>query len=412
MNDVQHIGSWKLIYLCRARIPSRKAHVTQIHKMCDAFLEQDVELELIHPFRWSTFEPPSSSTKEYYGLRNTIPDRTLPSLDIPFLQNISINLWFWVYATTYVISVLLSVCWTRLFKGKEFIIYSRDRISTLALLLFNPLLNIPMYFEMHDRPGSLGGPGGFLWRRLDGVVTISHNLKKEIRKARFPAERITVEHDGVDLSQFADLPSKSRLRKDLQIPCNDLLVGYTGHLYPWKGSELILELAERTPDIRYITVGGTPEDVTTFKKKAVQRKLDNLTILGHQPQRTIPRYLKCFDILLLPTSGQGKQPTHYTSPLKLFEYMAAQRPIVASKLPSIEEILTDEQNALLAQPDDADDFRHQILRIKTHPELAETIARQARKHVKEYTWDQRAKRILRFIRATISEKCDYSEDGA
>ena len=87
----------------------------------------------------------------------------------------------------------------------------------------------------------------------------------------------------------------------------------------------------------------------------------------------------------------------YASPLKLFEYMASGRPIIASDLPALREILND-KNALFFEPGNADDLARAIKMLKQSQALGYHLSQQALSDVKEYTWDKRALKILDFIR--------------
>lgn len=119
-------------------------------------------------------------------------------------------------------------------------------------------------------------------------------------------------------------------------------------------------------------------------------------VLGHKPYDQMPYYMKAADILLLPNSKQFKISRLYTSPMKLFEYMASNTPIVASDLPSIREIL-NEQNSILVDTDDKNIFSENIKKLINNVALANSLAEQAKKDVQKYSWQARVKNILNFI---------------
>ena len=123
---------------------------------------------------------------------------------------------------------------------------------------------------------------------------------------------------------------------------------------------------------------------------------DHVHVIGFQPRERIPHLLMMADVLVLPNSARPKLSSHYTSPLKLFQYMASGIPIVASYLPSIREILTNE-TCFWFTPDDEEALARQVEYVLTHPDEARTKAAQAQEVVKRYTWDARAKAILASI---------------
>ena len=108
----------------------------------------------------------------------------------------------------------------------------------------------------------------------------------------------------------------------------------------------------------------------------------------------VPKYLAASDVLVLPNSEKGL--SEFTSPLKLFEYMAAKRPIVASDLPSLREILS-ESNAVMVRPDDPAALAEGIQKVLEDEELAKKLAGNAYIDVQQYSWDKRAMRILEFV---------------
>lgn len=122
----------------------------------------------------------------------------------------------------------------------------------------------------------------------------------------------------------------------------------------------------------------------------------NFKMFGHKEHKEIPPFLKTADVLVLPNSAKKEVSVVSTSPMKLFEYMASGRPIVASDLPSIREIL-DESSAVLSVPDDSESLAKSIRLVLEDEELGEALAKKALERVKEYSWDSRARSILDFI---------------
>ena len=174
------------------------------------------------------------------------------------------------------------------------------------------------------------------------------------------------------------------------------IILYTGHLYKWKGVDTLLKVAQdfQFPNALFVFVGGTKEDIKSFKEKA--KNLDNVMIVGHKLYTEIPYWLKAADVLVLPNSGRQDISKHWTSPLKVFEYMASRRPIVASDLPSIREIL-NEENAILVEPDNPQALSSGILEALKNKQLSDKISSRAFEDVKQYSWDKRAEKICQKI---------------
>jgi glycosyltransferase involved in cell wall biosynthesis len=178
---------------------------------------------------------------------------------------------------------------------------------------------------------------------------------------------------------------------------------YVGQLYPWKGAGLVVDLAARVPEARVVIVGGQTNwtqddpDIAALGERA--RRLgvhQRVELRGHVPYDRVPDVLAQASVALLPLPDEPVARL-FTSPLKLFDYMAAGVPIVASDLPALREVLRHEENALLARPDDPDSFAASVRRILAEPALAARLGARARADVLGYSWDARARALLDFL---------------
>ena len=110
----------------------------------------------------------------------------------------------------------------------------------------------------------------------------------------------------------------------------------------------------------------------------------------------MPLYLKSADILLIPNIGVTDESISYTSPLKMFEYMASSVPIIASDMPSIREVL-NENNAFFVEPNNAKALANGIEKLLGDKNFSSRLVQKSLEDVKKYTWDEYAKKILNFI---------------
>jgi len=176
-------------------------------------------------------------------------------------------------------------------------------------------------------------------------------------------------------------------------------VGYLGSLHPGKGMELLEKLARRCPEMHFHIAGGEPAQVADWQKRLSGQS--NVTLAGHLPHHQTSQWLSEMDVLVAPYAREvsarkgGVEIGRWMSPLKLFEYMAAGRPVVASDLPVIAEVLTHESDALLASPEDAAQWEQELKRLQADPALRNRLAAQARTNLAAFwTWQKRAERIL------------------
>jgi glycosyltransferase involved in cell wall biosynthesis len=175
-------------------------------------------------------------------------------------------------------------------------------------------------------------------------------------------------------------------------------------LYAWKGVDVLLEAIARTPDATGLIVGGHSAEPDLERTKLVAERLGiaaRVTFTGLVEPMRVPELLTQADVLALPNPASAIS-TRYTSPLKLFEYMAARRPIVSSDLPSIREVLRDGVNALLVPPGDPVALSNAITRLFNDQALAARLADAAFEQVPNYSWERRAERLDGLLSETIA----------
>ncbi len=375
----------KIIYIANIRMPTEKAHGIQIMKMCEAFanskLNKSIKLELVVPQRFNYIK---DDPFEYYGIKRNFKIKKLPCLDLIPLDKYIGHLGSWVESITFNFFVFPYI----LFKKTD-IIYTRDKFS-LFLILFKKNL----VFEAHTFPKNYFMYSLF-FKKLKKIIVITQKLKDFFIEKGISADKILVASDGVDLEKFNIKNTQEECRKRLSLPLDKKTVLYTGHLYEWKGAQTLAKASQFLPkDMEIYFIGGTDKDVRRFKTQNSKLKIK---IVGYKPHSEIPFWLKAADVLVLPNSAKKEISKYWTSPLKMFEYMASKRPIIASDLPSIREIL-NENNSFLVKPDNPERLAKGIESILKNPNLSAKISNQAFQDVQNYTWQKRAKNILEFLK--------------
>ena len=394
-----------IVYIADSRIPTERAHGLQIMKMCEAFSKIGHQVELILPFRFQT--PKMKTVKnvsDYYNIQWNFSVTTIPMFDLLQVtynfKKLSIyaflfqSLIFEAIASLYAYSKYQKQVPPALF-------FTRDWKIAWLLVRFG----LPTILEMHVFPKSNFAVNQIVKitksKNFALLVVITNALKKLFIDAGVPDDRIITLHDGVDLEMFDMSISKMEARAKLGIPTALKCVVYTGHLYKWKGVYTLVEASAFLDGIEIIIVGGTTEDIPVLKEFVTKNGYNNVKIVGYVEHNLIPYYLKAADALVLPNSGLSEISSSYTSPLKLFEYMASKRPIVASAVPSIMEVLHHEHNAILVEPDNPRVLGDGIKRVMDDPDLASRISEQAYQDVQRFTWEERA---LAIIKTAMSKK--------
>ena len=224
----------------------------------------------------------------------------------------------------------------------------------------------------------------FVWRTADGYVAITRGIVEHMEQLAGPRPQVAVVPDGVRPPPKSPAP----------IP-TEPIVAYAGHLYAWKGVDVLLHALAALPGARGLIVGGHDKEPDLARLRQLAQELgvgERVTFTGLVEPAQVPALLAGAQVLVLPNPASAIS-THFTSPLKLFEYMAAGRAIVASDLPSIREVLTHEQNALLVTPGHAQEFAAAIGRLLGDRELAGRLAQRAAVDARAFTWAARAERL-------------------
>jgi glycosyltransferase involved in cell wall biosynthesis len=278
-----------------------------------------------------------------------------------------------------------------LLKPKDTIIYTRDYLGAIFATV-----GFKVIYECHYLPERGSKLFWYLAKLAEKQVVISEDLKKAFARAGVEEKDILVAPDGVDLAKFDIELSKEKARQKLNLPLNKNIIVYTGHLYSWKGADILAQAAGQLDNTIAYFIGGISSDIESFKEKYADLiKEGKIQVVGHKPQKEIPVWLKAADALVLPNTGKEKISKYYTSPLKLFEYMASQRPIIASRLPSLTTVLND-SNCVFFRPDDANDLVKKINQVLADAMLSKRISDRAYQEVGEYSWERRAEKILEF----------------
>jgi glycosyltransferase involved in cell wall biosynthesis len=237
--------------------------------------------------------------------------------------------------------------------------------------------------------------------RLEALVVISEALRKTYLEQDFP-----VSGGGIVVAHDASSAVRGNGRRS-QWPgrAGSLQVGYVGQLYPGKGMEIVERVAFKLPHLDFHVIGGLERDLTAWKSKGMG---PNVIFHGFVSQEELSGYINCLDVCLLPnqrvvqpyTRKRGKAINigDYCSPLKMFDYMAHGKAIVASDLPVLREIL-NESNAVLVDPEDVGAWSMAIESLRDAGRR-ESIGRKARMDFLEnHTWDARASFLIGRIRA-------------
>lgn len=286
-------------------------------------------------------------------------------------------------------------------------VYTRESYLLLFLILYNKLffrLNIKFIYEVHTIVSENFSEkiiNILLARGADYLIFVTKYLRDHyIKKYNCRNKKTLVAPDAVNLNIFDINISKEEARKKLNLPLNKKIIGYCGRFRTMDTEKGIIDVLEAIKimddNILFIAMGGKPKHVEYYKEQAELLGVGGKAkFVGNYTQDIVALYQKAYDTLLMPFPDIHHY-RYYMSPMKMFEYMASKRPIIASNLPSIREIL-NESNAVLVRPDNRDDLVQAIRKLLADEGLRERISNRACEDVKQYTWEKRVERILDFI---------------
>ena len=372
----------RIVYLAKARIPSRKAHSINVMKMCEAFAKNGHTVILMN-YDYPNVEPGIKDIFGYYGVAPCFTVRLLPLWEA-VLHKLRLASW---------------VTRWHVRQQRPDIVFARNNSLDYGLAQ----LGVPVVLECHrplDKSRNILHLQELLnSKRLLRMTTISNALYRAyVASFQIPEAIIRVSPSGADIPATASPVTRTESTK--------LQVGYVGSLYRGKGMEIIVEIARRCSWAEFHVVGDLQKGLRDWK--VLTSDLPNVRFHGFVPHPEAVRYQLAMDVLLLPNQRNvyvGDKSTidigAWTSPMKLFEYMAAAKAIVASDLPVIREVLTHQLTAYLCPPDDPNAWVEALSWLRNHPaERARLGKNAAATFAENYTWQVRAQRVLNGIEPT------------
>ncbi len=380
-------NSKKIIYITHSRLPTEKAHGLATVKICEAFAELGYEVEIISPALCHQLIK-DKDIFQFYSIKENFKIKKIFTIDLMFLGILE-KITFLIMVLSFSIFALiyLKIKYWRDFD--RIIFFSHDHIPLYFLSFFSKKI----FYDIHHFPDR-----NFFYKRVLSkgagfFVQTKWKIKTLCDSFGIKLERIVYWPNGTDVEKFNLDISSYEARGKLALPENKKIVLYTGQLFNWKGVDTLIRTVNLLQEDALIyMVGGYKEDAEKLKKEISEARSEKIIFVEFQPHHLMPLWLKSADVLVLPNTARQKVSLFYTSPMKLFEYMASGQPIVASAIPSILEIL-NEKNAFLAKPDDPKDFAEKINYALNFPEQAKRIGQAAQNDVGQYTWLNRALKI-------------------
>jgi len=257
-------------------------------------------------------------------------------------------------------------------------------------------LNAPLIEEQIEHRGLIDLPNAQLVAErvlsaATALVAVSDEVAEHFESFAAATGKISVVPNGVNPDRYPP-----DLKPSLPAPPGTFTVGFVGSMKPWHGVAKLLEafsrLHARFPASRMLLVGDGPSR-EQLVAEAASRGLDNaVQFTGAVRPCDVPGLLASMDVAVAP---YPKLESFYFSPLKVYEYMAAGLPVVASRVGQLEKLIESEVTGLLVRPGDVSALAGALERVRCEPRLRQCLGRAARtKVIRDHTWDAAVERIL------------------
>jgi glycosyltransferase involved in cell wall biosynthesis len=242
-------------------------------------------------------------------------------------------------------------------------------------------------------------------RLADAIIATSSGIKRDLVRMGVDEGKISVVSNGVNIDKFSIDFDRRGFRKNADISEKGPVIIYSGSWEKWKGLDVLIKayarVSEKIADCKLILVGGSKEQIGRASKLIRDLNIDTqrIRMVSFLSQKEVVNYLKMADIGIIPTRDTivGRR---YTSPLKLFEYMAAGLAIVASDLPSIREIL-GEEDAVFFEPGNEHDLADKVIELISNKSKRDRLQVSVRERVSEFSYEERCRKVLETIEGII-----------
>lgn len=292
------------------------------------------------------------------------------------------------------------------------VLYQRHTTFNCSGALLRRVLGWPLILEFNSSEVWKGQYWGGLHRtrlaRLverinlgaaDTIVVVSRVLRDSLVQQGVPAAKILVNPNAVDPDVFGPQVDGSAIRARLGLAPDAIVVGFSGTFGQWHGiptlAAALAPVLEGNAKTSWLLIGDGPLRPVIDDAVQADRLGARVHRTGLVPHAAMPAFLAACDIVVSPHGRQADGGEFFGSPTKLFEYMASARPIVASAVGQIADVLEDERTALLTPPDDPAALAEAVLRLASDADLRRRLGASARQTaIERHTWRQNAERVL------------------
>ena len=337
-------------------------------------------VDLLFPFQP---RKPDGKLAKIYNIQENLKVADLP---MPW----PIDLWDnkWTSASTIVSKYYLPI---HLLKSTQ-IVHTRDWNFVKAAVKNG----IPAIYEQHHHEDKQFESEIVRNPLFQISVTVADTVRDSMILNGMPPEKVITLHNGFNhLFLARQTEAAQNWRQQLLEDDRQHLAVYAGGLYPFKGVDMLVDVARELPRVQFAIAGGDSSQVTGYQQLAKSKQVNNIKFLGYLPQNQLASLLQAADVLTHPHCLT--EAATFTSPLKFFDYMASGTPIVATEIASLMEFKSGNIAATWCEPDNPHQFAQSIRDSLTkYPRKIEGYA-ETMDFVKQFSWENRIQKIMGYV---------------
>ncbi|MDB9312346.1 glycosyltransferase family 4 protein [Spirulina sp. CS-785/01] len=380
------------VFFVRDILPQAEAHLVQMAHLANAaanlgyptvLLSLDKGSHFFNPLTHLTLfqpQPTRQPMRQFYNLQDQLQTATLP---VPKTSTAK-----WTNPSTLVCKYYLPFH----LRSQVQLVHSRDWNFVKAAVQNG----IPAIYERDHYEKKKYDPEIVKNPLFKVAVTVADNLRNHLIENGIPPEKVIKLHNGFNQLFYERHPEAAKQWRTELLKDNDQhLVVYAGELLQFKGIDLLIEIAQQMPTVQFALAGGKESQIQHYQQILQNQAIHNVTLVGYLPHHRLASFLQAADLLVYPhLSGEAAS---FTSPMKLFDYLAAGRPIVATQITPLQEFQTSDLVATWCSPDCSEALRQGIQKtLQQYPQWSiESI--HSWDTVKKYSWEHRIEQTLEYV---------------
>jgi glycosyltransferase involved in cell wall biosynthesis len=383
----------KIAYACHDSLPSPETNTQQIFWTILEVARLGVDVELTIPSIAAPAGMARAHIAEYYGASE---DRLPQTLRFRAVGTMPLQTTFARGRFDWRVAAMLASEARDLF-------WTRDPVSAAAAARAGARVVFETYRPDFARAARFAPWRLMCLRRFAGVIVHSRLAAEAFVAAGVPEDGCLIAHNGFAPVLMEPRLQRGEARARLGLPARDPLVVYTGHVTPRKGIDALIALAEAVPEARFLLLGADPAPRGAAGATEFVASLPaNVIVRPRVPVSEVAPYLYAADCLVVPpTDAPLRKHGRTVLPMKVFSYLAAGRPILAPRLPDLEEVLVDGKTARFVPPGEYRVAAAALRTLLADRMLQDRLAANARDAAAPHTWQARAGRIVDFLEAVL-----------